>query len=314
MARDFGAAFNPFDAHRRVVTSLEMMVAEPRLTRWAVEAGIDLLVVDEAHHLRRPRGHPGEPAYRAIEPITRLGRHVLLLTATPLEDDAHGFFRLLQLLRPGEFGSEEEFERRLASGEPLPPCTSSTRRTDIGGLPPRRPRPSSSSDAAGWAPRAGAGGGAAPRSRRPETPSPASARAQRLQRALASGASLAAVLPPDAHDLRRLAEAADAQRSAPGLAGRAGARPGRSAARRRWCSWPHMETLELLRTELSRRAQLATAVFHESLSPPRRDIEVARFRLALRPEPASSPPRRAAKGATSSSATAWSSSTCPGTP
>ena len=34
-----------------------------------------------------------------MEPITRRGRHVLLLSATPLEDDAHGFFRLLQLLR-----------------------------------------------------------------------------------------------------------------------------------------------------------------------------------------------------------------------
>src|SRR5262245_25199392 len=152
VARDFGPRFNPFDAHRRVVTSLETMVAEPRLTRWAAEAGIDLLVVDEAHHLRRRRGHAGEASYRAVEPIARLGRHVLLLTATPLEDDAHGFFRLLQLLRPGEFPSEEEFERRLSSGEPLPPCTSSTRRADIGGLPPRRPAPVAL-DPAGWGPR-----------------------------------------------------------------------------------------------------------------------------------------------------------------
>ena len=39
---------------------------------------------------------------------------ILLLTATPLEDDAHGFFRLLQLLRPEEFPEEESFEERLA--------------------------------------------------------------------------------------------------------------------------------------------------------------------------------------------------------
>ena len=43
----------------------------------------------------------------------------------------------------------------------------------------------------------------------------------------------------------------------------------------------HRETLEMLRTALSHRAQLATGVFHESLSPARRDIEVAQFR---RPE------------------------------
>ena len=86
-----------------------------------------------------PPRHPGEPAYRAIAPIAALGRHVLLLSATPLEDDAHGFFRLLQLLRPDEFPEALDVEARLASGVPLPPCTSSTRRVDIGGLPPRVP-------------------------------------------------------------------------------------------------------------------------------------------------------------------------------
>src|SRR5262249_10786920 len=67
--------------------------------------------------------------------------HVLLLSATPLEDDAHGFFRLLQLLRPEEFPEEVDVESRLASGVPLPPCTSSTRRGDVGRLPPPAPGP-----------------------------------------------------------------------------------------------------------------------------------------------------------------------------
>src|SRR6266850_4199158 len=40
----------------------------------------------------------------------------------------------------------------------------------------------------------------------------------------------------------------------------------------------HRETLEMLRTTLSHRAQLASGVFHEELSPARRDTEVARFR------------------------------------
>ena len=63
----------------------------------------------------------------------------LLLSATPLEDDAHGFFRLLQLLRPEEFPEGMDVAARLDSGVPLPACTSSTRRVDIGGLPPRAP-------------------------------------------------------------------------------------------------------------------------------------------------------------------------------
>lgn len=137
VTRDFGAGFNPFDVHRRVVVALETMIARPELTRQAVSAGIDLLVVDEAQRIRRPRGHPGDAGWRAIAPIAAVGRHVLLLSATPLEDDAHGFFRLLQLLRPEEFPDEVTFEEILARQTPLPPCTSSTRRSDIGGLPPR---------------------------------------------------------------------------------------------------------------------------------------------------------------------------------
>src|SRR6187402_1243325 len=135
--RDFGAGFNPFELHRRAVIALETLTARPELSAQAVAAGIDLLVVDEAQRLRRPPGHPGEPPWRAVAPIAALGRHVLLLSATPLEDDAHGFFRLLQLLRPEEFPEDVAFDARLAAGTPLPPCTSSTRRVDIGGLPPR---------------------------------------------------------------------------------------------------------------------------------------------------------------------------------
>src|SRR3954464_4818252 len=126
--RDFGEGFNPFDVHRRTVIALEQLVERPELTDQAVAAGIDLLVVDEAQRLRRPPGHPGEPAWRAIAPIAALGRDVLLLSATPLEDDAFGFFRLLQLLRPDDFPEDVSLEERLASGEPLPPCTSATRR------------------------------------------------------------------------------------------------------------------------------------------------------------------------------------------
>jgi ATP-dependent helicase HepA len=281
VARDFGPTFNPFDAHRRVVTSIEMMVADPRLTRWAVEAGVDLLVVDEAHHLRRPKGHPGEPAYRAIEPITRLGRHVLLLTATPLEDDPRGFYRLLQLLRPDELPTEDALERRLASAEPLAPCTSSTRRADIGGLPPRRPMPVVIDDAEGWEPRRTLEDALRAQARTDDALARKRAR-ERLQRALSSGASLSAVLSPEERDLRRLAEASD--RSDPRLAWLAEhARRWKEAGEKTLVFASDLETVELVRTELSRRAQLASGVFHERLSPARRDIEVARLRLPSGP-------------------------------
>ena len=200
VARDFGAGFNPFDAHRRAVIALETLVERPELTGQAVAAGVDLLVVDEAQRLRRRPGHPGGPEYRAMAPIAALGRHVLLLSATPLEDDAHGFFRLLQLLRPEEFPEGTDVDARLASGVPLPPCTSSTRRVDIGGLPPRAPV------AVDLPPGAFASGTNA---HGPHDPVGRRRALDRIRRALASGAALKAVLGPDETELRQQAEAMD---------------------------------------------------------------------------------------------------------
>jgi ATP-dependent helicase HepA len=141
VARELGRGMNPFEAHARIVISLEDLTDDPALAGKAAEAPLDVLVVDEAHRLERRRGHPGSPAYRAVAPLAARARHVLLLTATPLEADVHGFFRLLELLRPEAYASEEGFTAALAAGRPLPPCTSATRRADIGGIPPRVPQP-----------------------------------------------------------------------------------------------------------------------------------------------------------------------------
>jgi ATP-dependent helicase HepA len=277
VARDFGPGFNPFDVHRRAVIALETLTERPELTNQAVQAGIDLLVVDEAQRLRRPKGHPGEPGWRAVAPIAGLGRHVLLLSATPLEDDAHGFFRLLQLLRPQEFPEDVGFEERLAHGTSLPPCTSSTRRADIGGLPPRVGVPIVPDKPAGWQARD------AVESVVRGTVSPhALARRQkidRVRRTLASGAALSAALGPDEGELREQAEAMDA--ADPRLLWLLSRAPRWRDAREKTLVFvAHRETLEWLRTALSHRVQLATGAFHEELSAARRDTEVALFRDA----------------------------------
>jgi ATP-dependent helicase HepA len=275
VARDFGAGFNPFDVHRRTVVALEMLTTHPELTEQAVTAGIDLLVVDEAQRLRRPPGHPGEPAWRAVAPISDLGRHVLLLSATPLEDDAHGFFRLLQLLRPQEFPEGTSIEDRLALATPLPPCTSSTRRADIGGLPPRVGIPIALDDDPNWSTQAAVEVAL----RRATALHPVARRQKidRVRRALASGAALGALLRPDEGALRRHAEAMDG--GDPRLGWLLSHAPRwRDAQEKTLVFVAHRETLEMVRTALSHRAQVATGVFHEDLASGRRDIEVARFR------------------------------------
>lgn len=278
VVRDHGPHFSPFDAHRRAVIALETLVARPELTTLATEAGIDLLVVDEAHRLRRPSGHPGNPAWRAVAPIAAGGRHLLLLTAIPLDDDVHGFFRLLQLLRPEDFGEDQTLEARLTRPEPLPPCTSATRRVDIGGLPPRVGVAVQDED-----------GGEERRAlveavrQAPATDALARRRkGDRVRRALASGAALRAVLDVTESDLMR--RAAQADKADPRLRWLTRHAPEwRDDGQKTLVFVAHRETLEWLRTELGRRAQVKTGVFHEELSSARRDIEVAQFRLAEGP-------------------------------
>ncbi len=271
VARDFGEGFNPFELHPRAVISMTMLIERPHLTDLAVRAGIDLLVVDEAQHLQRPPGHPGNPAWRAVAPITAAGRHVLLLSATPLEDDAHGFFRLLQLLRPQDFPETMSIEERLAERTPLPECTSATRRADIGGLPPRVGIPIDlvkSESPVERVVRSSAAGNVAERDK-----------IDRVRRALASGAALAATLDGTEATLKAQALAMDA--TDPRIDWLARQAPRWRAAKEKTLVFvAHRETLDMLRDKLSTRAQLATSVFHEGLTAARRDTEVARFREA----------------------------------
>ncbi len=272
--KDHGEGFNPFDVHRRAIVGLETLTKRRRLTEQAVEAGIDLLVVDEAHHLRRPKGHPGNEAYRAVAPIAASGRHTLLLTATPLEDDAHGFFRLLQLLRPEEFPEEESFEERLARREPLPPCTSATRRVDIGGLPPRVPAPVEIEDE-GWE----AMDRLVAHLRAQPAPNPLVRRrkAERIFRALASPTSLLSLLDREETEIHALAS--EAQRLDPRvrwLVEQSGRWIGPEEKTLVFVA--HKETLDLLKGTIERQAR-RVGIFHEDLTPERRDIEVAQFRL-----------------------------------
>ena len=278
--KEYGKGFNPFDAYGQVVLGMEMLVENPRLSRQAVEAGIDLLIVDEAHHLRRPERHPGNPAYRLVRPIADLGRHVLLLTATPMEEDAHGFFRLLQLLRPEEFPEENGFRARIEAREPLPACTSATRRVDIGGLPPRIGRPVEPEETGDWSPLLDLEREMC--SREAEGPVHRERKLRRIQRALSCGAALREILEPGDETGRRLARAAVAGDPRLDWLGKQ-ARVWRNAGDKTLVFVKHRESLEIIRKEMSRRAQIRVGLFHEDLSPVRRDIEVAQFRLSEGP-------------------------------
>jgi ATP-dependent helicase HepA len=132
VARDVGPQANPFDVHPYGVISFELLQRHPILTELAREVDLDLVVVDEAHRL-------GDSALATeVEPLVERARHALLLTATPLAADRHGFFRLLHQLHPEAFSDFARFERTIEEGTAVFPCTSAVRRDDLGSLPPRR--------------------------------------------------------------------------------------------------------------------------------------------------------------------------------
>lgn len=67
----------------------------------------DLVVVDEAHHLKNTRTQN----YQLVAGLK--SRHMLLLTATPMENQLTELYALVNLVRPGLFGSYLKFYRQF---------------------------------------------------------------------------------------------------------------------------------------------------------------------------------------------------------
>src|SRR6266852_4625183 len=110
----------------------------------------DVVIVDEAHKVKSQRG----ATYQFIEKIER--DFILLLTATPLQNDLRELYNLVTLLRPGQLGTWDEFRaEHLVAGDHRQPRDPEglralthevmirTRRSSVVDdldLPPRRPR------------------------------------------------------------------------------------------------------------------------------------------------------------------------------
>ncbi|BDU71614.1 helicase-related protein [Mesoterricola silvestris] len=118
---------NPFLDDQLVLCGLGLLAGSPERARQALEAGWDLLVVDEAHHLEGA-------AYALVEALGAAVPSLLLLTATPEQLGVPGHFARLRLLDPHRFPDLDAYLRQaddyraiadLAAGllapEPLPP-------------------------------------------------------------------------------------------------------------------------------------------------------------------------------------------------
>ncbi|HZH04071.1 MAG TPA: helicase-related protein [Myxococcaceae bacterium] len=106
---------SPWARHDKVVTSLEMLSrgAEHRSEAGAEGAFWDLVIIDEAHHLK------GEKAFAAAKALAKNAWGLLLLTATPMQLDPDEYRGLLTLVDPQTAPSSEAFQARMARQEEL---------------------------------------------------------------------------------------------------------------------------------------------------------------------------------------------------
>ena len=88
-------------------THLELMNVTP--------PPLDLLIVDEAHHLRNRQ----TLSHQTVRALAQNAHAVLLLTATPIQLGEENLFNLFRLLDDAEFDDFEIFEERLRANEPV---------------------------------------------------------------------------------------------------------------------------------------------------------------------------------------------------
>ena len=99
---------NPFKEKQLVICSIKTLIESPRWGECALESYWDMLVVDEAHHLKwSPEVASAE--YKLVEGLTQKSHGLLLLTATPEQLGAEGHFARLRLLDPDRYPDLRKF-------------------------------------------------------------------------------------------------------------------------------------------------------------------------------------------------------------
>ena len=99
---------NPFLDSQLVICALDFLSKNPKRAAQAREAGWDLLVVDEAHHLQWSPKEAGSE-YQLVESLAVAASSLLLLTATPQQLGMEGHFARLRLLDPNRYDDLDAF-------------------------------------------------------------------------------------------------------------------------------------------------------------------------------------------------------------
>jgi SNF2 family DNA or RNA helicase len=99
-----------------MIASIHTAKGSKHMSR-VVDGFYDLVVVDEAHHLRNRK----TLTWRLVNQIQK--RFIFLLTATPVQNNLIELFNLITLLKPGQFKTERLFRKEyIQRGDPRTPA------------------------------------------------------------------------------------------------------------------------------------------------------------------------------------------------
>jgi len=100
---------DPFSSTQLALCPISLFTSKPDLIAQAENAGWDLTIVDEAHHVELGAEQDADPAYLALSRLAAASKGLLLLTATPEQLGHKNHFALLRLLDPARFSDYETF-------------------------------------------------------------------------------------------------------------------------------------------------------------------------------------------------------------
>ncbi|WP_291300423.1 DEAD/DEAH box helicase [Desulfosporosinus sp. BICA1-9] len=117
---EFKAHPNPWATFPRIIASIDTAKRGSKQEQ-ILAVPYDLVIVDEAHHLKKQRSQ----AYQLVSQLKK--KYILLLTATPVENDLEELFNLITLLFPGQLETAASFKRKyITRGDPLKPKNTET--------------------------------------------------------------------------------------------------------------------------------------------------------------------------------------------
>ncbi|MEQ1530051.1 MAG: RNA polymerase-associated protein RapA [Methylococcales bacterium] len=109
---------NPFVNEQLILCSQSFFANYPRRQQQAIQAGWDMVIVDEAHHLEWSE-QAASPEYLFVEQLGQISPSLILLTATPEQLGKESHFARLRLLDPDRFYSFAAFLEEERQFEPV---------------------------------------------------------------------------------------------------------------------------------------------------------------------------------------------------